>query len=653
MLIRCKSCFCEYDEDFGVCPKCGYYEGTETEIINQLPIGTVLNNRYVIGKVLGFGGFGITYKAWDNKLASALAIKEYFPSGFVNRNPSTNEVIVFSGKRKVEYEYGLSRFLDEARNMAKFSDNNNIVNAYEYFEANNTAYIAMEFLDGMTLSEYMHTTQLSLEQSVDIALKVSSALKDIHSEGILHRDVSPDNIFICNDGKVKIIDFGAARLSSTEDKLRTIVLKPGFAPPEQYESVSVQGPWTDIYALGATLYYLVTGTKPEESTNRRTKDTLKSPIEVNPLVPENVSNSIMKAMALDRHLRFNSCEDFSKALVNEKKVVPLKLEIKRRKRNRILGVTAALLVISVVTALFSTTFRKEKKENTLPKANIEIWYLIDNNEYETERKSAFENITASFCEAYDTVTINLVGVPASEYIQRFNEAVASNKTPAIFDSTLISDDKGISIELNDTLKEISKDNNHYILDEYIKTGVQTKAPLGFVMPMVFQNTKLSKQNFESISLEEINALKSGDIAITTDSISTFGSIFGSSFNASGLSSPESFYSQESAFLFTYSSEFAKVNSKLAGKYRIVNIDTKSLPCKPCNLFSISSKSENEITVSTAFLKYLYSAKSQDILHTDGKTMSFPVNKTAFSSFVEVYSQLNITEDRIKKITIIF
>ena len=129
---------------------------------------------------LGFGGFGITYKAWDKKLDSVVAIKEYYPSGIVNRPPGTNKLLLFSGRKKKEFEYGLVRFIDEARNMTKFNAHKNIVNVYEYFEENNTAYIVMEFLDGCALDEYMKDNggKLSVDRSLEIIFNICNALKD-------------------------------------------------------------------------------------------------------------------------------------------------------------------------------------------------------------------------------------------------------------------------------------------------------------------------------------------------------------------------------------------------------------------------------------------------------------------------------------------
>lgn len=226
-MFRCNNCFEPVDDPNAKCPICGYKIGdTPTEIYHLFP-GTKLIDRYIIGKVLGFGGFGITYKAWDTKLELLVAIKEYYPSGIVNRTPGTTDVMIYAQKRRKEYEYGKERFLEEARNMAKFSSDPNIVNVFEFFEENNTAYIVMEYLDGISLNQYLHENDgiLDVHSGTQVIEAIANALIKIHSKGIIHRDVSPDNIFLCGDGKIKLIDFGAARFSQDENKLMTILLK--------------------------------------------------------------------------------------------------------------------------------------------------------------------------------------------------------------------------------------------------------------------------------------------------------------------------------------------------------------------------------------------------------------------------------------------
>ena len=268
MIVKCYDCFKDYDDKYEVCPHCGYIPRSDKREANHLPLGTVLKDRYIIGRTCGFGGFGVTYKAFDMQLENIVAIKEYFPNGTVNRVPGTENIVMFSGNRLKEFNYGLSRFLDEARTTAKYSSHKNIVNVLDYFEANKTAYIVMEFLDGITLEKFLETStdgteKLDIQQAVDIALNICNALKTIHKDGVIHRDVAPDNIFLCLNNTIKLFDFGAARFSLDKDKLLTVILKPGYAPVEQYveqdEKVNNQGPWTDIYALGATLYKLVTG----------------------------------------------------------------------------------------------------------------------------------------------------------------------------------------------------------------------------------------------------------------------------------------------------------------------------------------------------------------------------------------------------------
>ena len=211
------------------------------------------------------------------RLNETVAIKEYFPAGFVNRVPGETDVIKFPGEKGERFEEGKEKFLNEARNTAKFSDNPNIVNVYDFFEANNTAYMVMEYLEGILLKDYIkqNSGKLDVKSSLEITNKVLDGLKEVHKAGIIHRDISPDNIMLTTDNKVKLFDFGAARFSSTEqESTYSIIIKQGYAPPEQYRSKSKQGPYTDIYAVGAMLYSMLTGKIPEESVDRQIEDTL-------------------------------------------------------------------------------------------------------------------------------------------------------------------------------------------------------------------------------------------------------------------------------------------------------------------------------------------------------------------------------------------
>ena len=209
--MRCLQCMKEYHSDYEMCPFCGYVQNTEPKELYFLRPGTVIADRYVVGVSIGSGGFGITYKAWDRTLSKIVAIKEYYPAGLVNRVPGEKKMIIYSGSRERECANGKVRFLDEARNMAKFNTHPNIINVYDFFEENNTAYIIMEFLDGENYKEYIKKQggRVSVDKALEVTRAVLEALSEVHKSGILHRDISPDNIFICRDGRIKLIDFGA------------------------------------------------------------------------------------------------------------------------------------------------------------------------------------------------------------------------------------------------------------------------------------------------------------------------------------------------------------------------------------------------------------------------------------------------------------
>ena len=268
----CESCFSENTED--PCGKCGFSASKYQPDSTALPIGQKLQERYLIGGVIGKGGFGITYTAFDTKLERRVAIKEYYPYGLALRSPGTTMVSAPDADSSDVFGKGAEKFYDEARLVAKFSDNQNIVSIYDFFYENSTVYYVMEYLHGQSMKKYIEKHGVvSPEQAVYIAKEVSNALVSSHSANVLHRDISPDNIMLCNNGKVKLIDFGAARqvLSEGSQSL-SVILKQGFAPLEQYQKKGKQGPWTDIYALGATIYYLTTGDVLDDPMSRLDDD---------------------------------------------------------------------------------------------------------------------------------------------------------------------------------------------------------------------------------------------------------------------------------------------------------------------------------------------------------------------------------------------
>lgn len=339
--------------------------------------GVVLKERYKIEEVIGAGGFGITYRAWDPLLQSYVAIKEYYPSGIATRSADSSKVCVPVGQEQREYHRGRIRFLKEAQDVARFQSEPNIVSIYDYLEENDTAYMVMEYLHGCTLKQYIreHGGRLDTDHILHICLSVLDALAVVHKAGMIHRDISPENIFICEDLTVKLIDFGAAKQVYLDgEQTMSVVLKPGYAPPEQYAKKDKQGPWTDIYALGATLYFAATGEKPEESFGRVLGDTIKPVCEVNPEIPRAMSQVIMRAMSVKIEDRYQTVETMREALLAgegqnaqmEPYVIPASRISKRdlpKKQSFLIGVAFCIVIMLVVTGIWMAG-RVAKKAGT-------------------------------------------------------------------------------------------------------------------------------------------------------------------------------------------------------------------------------------------------------------------------------------------------
>lgn len=309
---------CMNESNSVICATCGMNRDGYVVASHHLAPGVVLNGKYLIGSVLGEGGFGITYIGRDINLDIKVAVKEYFPSGIVNRsNTSTNDITALVGASESVFKKGKSGFLSEARILAKFSSDSNIVAVRDFFEENNTAYIVMEYLEGITLKEYISKNgMMSFENASSMLLPIMDSLSKIHSLGLIHRDISPSNIMITKDGSIKLLDFGATRnISGVDEKSLSVMLKPGYAPEEQYRSKGVQGPWTDIYALCATFYKMVTGVTPDDAMNRLFSDEVKSPTLINPNITDDVSTVILKGMSINQNDRYSCIDELKSAII--------------------------------------------------------------------------------------------------------------------------------------------------------------------------------------------------------------------------------------------------------------------------------------------------------------------------------------------------
>lgn len=322
-------CMEQYEDEFDVCPYCGYLEGTKPEQALHMEPGSILQKRFIVGKSIGYGGFGVTYIGWDALLEHKVAIKEYLPSEFSTRMPGVTPVTVFNGDKNEQFKDGLRQFVQEAKKLAKFNNIEGIVKIYDSFEENNTAYIVMEYLEGETLAQRLEREKIvTPDEAIAMLTPVIESLEKVHEQGIIHRDIAPDNLFITKNGSVKVIDFGAARFATTShSRSLTVIIKPGFSPEEQYRSRKEQGGYTDVYAIGATLYKMITGITPPDALERyamaesKNKDILEPISKHCKEIDQNQENAILNAL----NIRIEDRTPTMAALLGElKSEVPVK-----------------------------------------------------------------------------------------------------------------------------------------------------------------------------------------------------------------------------------------------------------------------------------------------------------------------------------------
>lgn len=320
MTQLCYGCFKTVQEDDRMCPYCGYPVQGAPDSLHILKPGTVLNQKYTIGRTLGEGGFGITYLAWDNNMQIKIAIKEFFPASLVARDTSSadqTQIYTITQSGSAEFHQGLERFVKEAATLAQFFHLPGIVSVKDFFYENGTAYIVMEYIEGITLKEYLRQRGgvISVEETLALMRPVIESLAVIHGHKLLHRDISPDNLMITQDRQIKLIDFGSARyFDSQSDKSMTVVLKHGYAPVEQYSSNGRQGAWTDIYSLCATMYRMLTGRIPDEAVNRIPNDTLIPIRAAIRKLPGNVAQAIDRGLSVMAENRQQTLEELYREL---------------------------------------------------------------------------------------------------------------------------------------------------------------------------------------------------------------------------------------------------------------------------------------------------------------------------------------------------
>jgi parallel beta-helix repeat protein len=318
--VICPNCF-EERENVPLCPRCRFDESKRSGSL-FLPYRTVLNDQYLLGRELGKpGGFGIAYLAKDMLLDNLVAIKEFIPSSIAGRGEDRINIALHSKDNEKTFKYGLEKFLEEGRALAKF-DHYNVVRIKTYFEANGTGYLVMDYHHGIPLSEYVRRNtgrKLTERQTVELMIPILDGLAEVHKKKFLHRDIKPQNIFITEDKRPILLDFGAARHALGQMSVDlSVVLTPGFAPFEQYHRKGKHGPWTDIYACAATAYYMLTGRRPQDAMEREAGDDLIAPNRLVPDLSTVISNALMKGLERIPTNRPQSVIEFKEMLTGKK-----------------------------------------------------------------------------------------------------------------------------------------------------------------------------------------------------------------------------------------------------------------------------------------------------------------------------------------------
>lgn len=484
----CFHCFKKKGND-DVCPYCGYMEGAQLQQAYQLVPGTILHKRYIIGVSIGIGGFGITYSGYDTKLHLKVAVKEFYPAGLVNRADGERKVGVFSGTKEREFRRQHDRFLEEARNMALFSKDQDIINVYDFFEENDTAYIIMEYVDAPLLKDRLKEGRLSEEEACGYMQALLQALDKVHRQGIIHKDISPDNLFLTGKDSIKLFDFGAAKFHGTEtERTVSVVVKSGYTPPEQYSSENEQGVYMDIYAAGAVFYEMLTGEKPMDALDRIAEDNLNKPGGFPVKIEEYLERIVLKAMALDPKMRFQSAEQMQMALLNHKKVELTEDIVKRhKKKKRLLTIllSVAAFLIGGIVLLSQTVFSARGKIDlaAIQPEELTVWLAAEKEEEERLAQALIQSVQ----KACPQLTVEVEVMDEEIYAEKLSQAAAQDMLPDIFCTDSVIEASSLDAGfISSSCAELSELINTMNLSSYIYLDQLTKVDDVYALPMALQ-----------------------------------------------------------------------------------------------------------------------------------------------------------------------
>lgn len=505
--MRCYACMKTFEDGYSVCPHCGH--DMDAGPVNEMHLkpGTLLDHgRFYIGLAVGNGGFGITYRAWDNQLDTKVAIKEFFPVQAVNRTQEQTEVNVYVDMGS--YKEQLRDFVEEIKLVASCSNCENVVSVYEELEENGTAYMIMEFLEGITLKEWL-AEQKKEDKNVpmDFALKITksvgNALMVLHEKNLWHLDISPDNIMLLDGGeKIKLIDFGAAMVAGKGNAGHQC--KPEYAPLELRRSIDDQrqssgnadengmrvGPWSDVYELSVTLYEMLTGVRPSPSADRVQDDDYESPRNCVHLadMPQCVEIALENGLAVHSKDRIQTVKEFLEILFDEKKALELK-RAKKRKRTVTLALSIGLIAVAAVT--IGLQFYKRMNTNAL-KTTLTVWVCAREGESEEELEKYYEDCAKeSFCKDYQNVAVKVEAVPEAEYVSKLMTAAQEGNAPDVFESTngdeqLLSIGMPLDQMVQEMLQNQTEKGEYYFFSDYKRYVPDGRSfPVGYTIPIAY------------------------------------------------------------------------------------------------------------------------------------------------------------------------
>jgi len=419
----CYHCMTPLDDNYiKFCPQCGKSIVAKKTSPNHLEPGTIIGGKYIVGDAIGNGGFGITYIGWDYQLRRKVAIKEFFPYRYVSRAYDGCSVAVNHSQILPRFQSGIRNFLEEARKVASLKDVKGIVNIMNFFEANHTAYIVMEYVEGKSLKSMLQASgnRMDYAKSREIILSILYTLRDVHAKGVLHRDIAPDNVMITKEGIVKLIDFGAAKHAlSMDDAKSELMLKSGYAPIEQYIRNSAQGPYTDLYEVAALFYRMLTGQTPLPANQRQKDDTLILPSQMGIRIPKSAEYAMKTCLEMYSMRRLQSADAFIRLLKGEEFVpkdestIRVKLETEKEKpvRDFPIGVKLAIgCVLCIVIACSIVIPLRLKKANEVTSSIVAAGYSLDDftgytvEEVQEELKNSDYDVSVVTVKSYTADT---------------------------------------------------------------------------------------------------------------------------------------------------------------------------------------------------------------------------------------------------------